>query len=571
MYSGWNWDGFPEEQILEAENIEGNTTISTTFTVPCTATEGTTRLRTRTGLCPIGGTYPLYPDGCEHTYGETEEYELNVINCCNPAPLQVSIDVAETHDYPNYPAQYAGAGELHIIYDFTSTVNSSDVSYFWEFGDGATSNQANPSHEYNSPGVYYVTLIITDACGRELTEFQEIVYYCPANYTYYDPLGYYISGVTLEGETSDIVNVPTGDPSGPPYNDYTDDFIADLQAGNTYDITVNNSIETYTVGSNYVAAWIDWNHDGDFDDVGEKLGEFDFTNTTDDFAITFTVPSLCNDSTEMMVGPTRLRIRQANDTGGNVDPCINYSCGEIEDYTINLLATEIPITCEFEDGLCTGASMELIAQAPAGNWTYQWYKNGVPIPAPEGIKKTPLVFDAGVYTVVATNIFAGCTISNEVIVDGLPEFEAEIVCNHPGVCEEDLQYGVEIEIDPDYDVNWYQLASTPTGNTLKVNTSSDDFISTANPLTVYETGIYAAIVQNPDGCTDTLFQDVTYINPPIPFMMGDTLVCPSGSTTISTTPGYSYYHWTDENGSTITEGINANEITVTAGTYIVEV
>lgn len=41
------------------------------------------------------------------------------------------------------------------------------VSYSWTFGDGATSNQANPSHTYATAGTYNVSLIVTDNDGAD--------------------------------------------------------------------------------------------------------------------------------------------------------------------------------------------------------------------------------------------------------------------------------------------------------------------------------------------------------------------------------------------------------------------
>lgn len=39
------------------------------------------------------------------------------------------------------------------------------LSYQWQFGDGGTSTQQNPSHTYTAPGVYSVTLITTSSSG----------------------------------------------------------------------------------------------------------------------------------------------------------------------------------------------------------------------------------------------------------------------------------------------------------------------------------------------------------------------------------------------------------------------
>ena len=41
------------------------------------------------------------------------------------------------------------------------------ISWHWDFGDGNTSNQQNPEHNYSTPGVYNVTLTVKDKEGGE--------------------------------------------------------------------------------------------------------------------------------------------------------------------------------------------------------------------------------------------------------------------------------------------------------------------------------------------------------------------------------------------------------------------
>lgn len=43
--------------------------------------------------------------------------------------------------------------------------NTANIMFFWNFGDGNTSTLANPTHFYTSPGLYTVTLIVTNALG----------------------------------------------------------------------------------------------------------------------------------------------------------------------------------------------------------------------------------------------------------------------------------------------------------------------------------------------------------------------------------------------------------------------
>jgi PKD repeat protein len=45
-----------------------------------------------------------------------------------------------------------------------------DVSYFWNFGDGTSSTETNPTHLYNDPGAYPVNLVIVTQGSLEVIE-----------------------------------------------------------------------------------------------------------------------------------------------------------------------------------------------------------------------------------------------------------------------------------------------------------------------------------------------------------------------------------------------------------------
>tara|TARA_Y100001960_G_scaffold30621_1_gene26705 strand:+ start:191 stop:559 length:369 start_codon:yes stop_codon:yes gene_type:complete len=55
---------------------------------------------------------------------------------------------------------------------FTSSVNGDNgpYSYEWNFGDGETSNQAQPNHTYKYPGNYAVQVIVMDQQGNKTTD-----------------------------------------------------------------------------------------------------------------------------------------------------------------------------------------------------------------------------------------------------------------------------------------------------------------------------------------------------------------------------------------------------------------
>ncbi|MFD0798525.1 PKD domain-containing protein [Maribacter chungangensis] len=61
-------------------------------------------------------------------------------------------------------------GEAPLIVVFAGDQSTDDLaisSYLWDFGDGATATEANPTHTFTADGTYDVTLTVTDAEGLE--------------------------------------------------------------------------------------------------------------------------------------------------------------------------------------------------------------------------------------------------------------------------------------------------------------------------------------------------------------------------------------------------------------------
>jgi PKD repeat protein len=60
------------------------------------------------------------------------------------------------------------SGNAPLSVNFRGNVSGGTppYSYYWSFGDGATSSSANPSHVYQSSGNYSVTLRVTDSQGN---------------------------------------------------------------------------------------------------------------------------------------------------------------------------------------------------------------------------------------------------------------------------------------------------------------------------------------------------------------------------------------------------------------------
>ncbi len=60
------------------------------------------------------------------------------------------------------------------FYDNSNPNGDYIVSWLWDFGDGTTSTQENPTHNYANAGNYYVSLIVTNSQGCEDTETHSV-------------------------------------------------------------------------------------------------------------------------------------------------------------------------------------------------------------------------------------------------------------------------------------------------------------------------------------------------------------------------------------------------------------
>ena len=58
------------------------------------------------------------------------------------------------------------AGDSIAMRSNSTDADGSISSHLWDFGDGTTSTEANPAHVYATPGIYSITLTVTDNDGE---------------------------------------------------------------------------------------------------------------------------------------------------------------------------------------------------------------------------------------------------------------------------------------------------------------------------------------------------------------------------------------------------------------------
>jgi PKD repeat protein len=85
-------------------------------------------------------------------------------------PGPVPTDPPDDPDPTDPPAELEAKFTIAIdgsTVAFDNNTAAQGASWAWDFGDGATSDQKNPSHEYAGPGRYSVTLTVTTADGTD--------------------------------------------------------------------------------------------------------------------------------------------------------------------------------------------------------------------------------------------------------------------------------------------------------------------------------------------------------------------------------------------------------------------
>lgn len=112
------------------------------------------------------GTYYLSLDGvgtgdpitAYNDYGSLGEYSLlgSLVASNNQPPV-----VAASANVTNGPAPLAVSFSSAGTYDTDGTI----TAYDWQFGDGASSTAANPTHSYSKAGIYEATLVAWDNGG----------------------------------------------------------------------------------------------------------------------------------------------------------------------------------------------------------------------------------------------------------------------------------------------------------------------------------------------------------------------------------------------------------------------
>jgi len=199
------------------------------------------------------------------------------------------------------------------------------------------------------------------------------------------PISYCASkGNSISDEYIQRVQLNTIDNASSTSSGYTDltSISTDLTKGESYTITITPKW-TGTVYNEAYSVWIDYNHDGDFTDSGEQVWSKSASKDTS-VSGTFTIPSGASE--------TATRIRVSMKYNGIPTSCETFDYGEVEDYTINIIAdtpdTEAPSApTDLAASSITKTSLDLSWTASTDNVAvtgYDVYQDGSKIDSTAG-------------------------------------------------------------------------------------------------------------------------------------------------------------------------------------------
>ena len=375
----WSLSGAANLQTMGSFNTGLNTiTVSTTFSW---SPGGQTTDTITVGPYATAGTYVVTATYSDGTCSASDVVTITVINTTPPVADFVATPTAAT------TGQTVQLTDLSTNIPTTWAWNISPASY--SYVAATTANSQNPQVQFSAAGVYSVTLTASNGAGSDdevkVSYITVTLSYCSsaANNTGDTDIGNVTFGALNNGTGTPTLSNPAANGT---YTDFTGLTPQSFSQGVSYPISVTQITSGATFYAAQANVFIDFNQDGTFDPVTERV----FTDGPTSGAAP-TVSGLVAIPGTATLGTTRMRVILQE--GGNTTspPCTNYGYGETEDYTIEIVAgtacTGAPAAANAiaDDSLVCGSQTVNFSLSTAYSETgisYQWQSS------PDGITFT---------------------------------------------------------------------------------------------------------------------------------------------------------------------------------------
>ncbi len=492
---------------------------------------------------------PIVNYNAAGTYNAT----LTVFNSSGNSSTKTINNVVSVINYAVANFSYTVSGN-NVVFTFTG---SNASTYFWDFGDGVTSNAINPTHTYLNDGVYSVLLSVSNSCGSDFITFQVTIATAPsAGFSSNVQSGCQPLTVNFINESST--------------NSLT--YLWSFPGGNPSTSTLKNPTVTYANPGSYNVTLSAFNNNGT--DIEVKNGFISvsplpvpaFSYTVDEASVSFTNVSLHSTSylwnfgdgvTSNAINPSH----QFNSNGNfNVTLTANNACGPVS-FSQQVTIEAAPVAA-FNSGIsattCSGQVVHYNNTSTYGPSTYLWtFEGGIPATSTD---VNPIVQynNPGTYdvTLVVTNAFG----SDELVqTDYLQVIGAPVVGFTETIDSFTVQFTASISggTNPFWDFGDGQTSSM------------------GNPTHTYlSEGLYEVSLRAENQCDTVLFSKYVLVQlaPQASFNGTSTNVCVSDTVYFfnQSSPTVTEWTWTFEGGNPSTSN-EANPIVHydTPGTYSV--
>ncbi|WP_168204032.1 M43 family zinc metalloprotease [Aliikangiella coralliicola] len=328
IWADWNGDYvFSENELVYSEVINNSQMVDGKYVVRATINIPHYAVTDRQiGLRIV--THYLDGVGGETAYsqldsGETEDYGLFIESSGLTTIADFAVDnVAVLIRHP-------------VNFNDLSSSEDTIETWDWTFSGGTPESyqgETPPPIVYNAPGVYPVSLTVTDSEEVSHTTTKENLItakFAPscvgaAEWAVYG----HISGLVF----ADIENVETNN-TNTGHSSYLEEFSTEVMVGSSYQLVVHaNSGSGKNNDSQRFKVWIDWNGNGELEE-SEVIHNETFTAADEGESLQLTTDVAIPDSA--VTGLVIMRVMVAyNDAASDEGACATLDSGEFEDYAL---------------------------------------------------------------------------------------------------------------------------------------------------------------------------------------------------------------------------------------------
>lgn len=356
-YIDFNADGDfddPFEMVMNSEEANLDAFYNQGFPVPPTAVVGTTRLRV---IIQNFAGAPTNPCPAFLT-GEIEDYCVEITEgsgCYLPLETAVVLNLGESIvigwevglSAESFSIQYREMGsptwiEINDIPGDASTYELTGLDECTDYEFQIKTNCVGISSVYSN--TYSVRTFGCGACF---------------DFTYCESIATSSNDDHIEAVSIGSLNNVSGNNGG--YINFEDQFELILNQDSTYDLELTPMWPGFMFSVSW-RVWIDFNADGDFDELDELV--FEAPASTNVQTSTVTIPS------DAAFGLTKMRVQMKE--GLPVESCAGFTFGEVEDYCVRIQPLVLP--CLFPENL----DVDMVTQTSAQLiWELDFYETAI--------------------------------------------------------------------------------------------------------------------------------------------------------------------------------------------------